>query len=360
MRSLIALLTMIGLLIGCGPQATKNAGGEPFSGSAADGTINGGGGAGLLCGNRLEMLDLYEARKAGLTLVDAPSTSDKAAELLSRLLAHHFWNIETMPERQQAEVIEKDLIKPVLKGHPFKNLETGKTEQVRYVDSLPLSNDYGHYQVPAGCRLEQIAYFSDKNTRLSIVQSAWDRLDWLSKMVLVAHEFMYMADRRDGFEELNPNLRSFTSEMSRKFVGRLISLDPALPAESDGVPLAPHKLYRCDNTEGKDATSTHFYAFDGGNGKLSLVFNSIYGRYGLYQSRADFQAVTLNDFLDKQTVLAEVAPLVFVGANGDSGFNVKLLRNKGDDAVFELDLSERRESGAVGKSQIIRCDEYQF
>jgi hypothetical protein len=331
---------------------------DPTGGSAVQtsGTINGGGGAGLLCGNQLEILDLYEARRAGLTPVSPPPQSEEeAVALVAEKIARHFWNVETKSESEQAAAIANDLVRPIFEARPFLNPETKKTEKVQFVDALPLSNDFGNYVIPSGCSLKQIAYFSDSKTTLSIVRTAWIQLDWLSRSLLVAHELLYLIDRRDGLEGLKPKATRSTSQLARKFVGQLFSSASPPPLSAD----VPQKgaLYRCSFSD-SDPQATYLYAFDTPHDDgLRLTLNAIRGKYGFYQMRADFKgtsAKVLTDIVDGE--ISQTVPLEFVGSGESSEFAIQLSKKKGSSAKIGLIFLGKNQSQEIGNFQEIRCE----
>ena len=214
----IAVFLIALAFVACGKSAVPNSGlNAPIatppaqSATTANGTINGGGGVGLRCGDKLEMLDVFEARAQGLTF-GTLSSQDEAVRLVSMRIADHYWNPETIPQAKHRSLIASTLVTQIFEGRSFRNAVTNRDENVTYVGSLPLSNDFGKYKIPTGCALEQIAFFSDEQTQLSIVKAAWNKLDWLSKSVLVAHELVYMMDRREGLNGLLPGGEVVTSE----------------------------------------------------------------------------------------------------------------------------------------------------
>lgn len=166
------------LAAGCGPAGAPDSGPSSINSTPEAGTkspmgvINGGGGVGVRCGSNLEMLDLYEARRSGLTPLPLPTSQNAAATMLAGAIAKHFWNIETILPIEFEKELLKNIILPIFEGRAFLNYETEKMENVKFVDALPLSNDFGKYKLPTGCQLEQIAFFSDAKTELSIVRSA--------------------------------------------------------------------------------------------------------------------------------------------------------------------------------------------
>ena len=289
----IAVFLIALAFVACGKSAVPNSGplAPPATPPAqttttANGTINGGGGVGLRCGDKLEMLDVFEAREAGLTF-GTLTNQDEAVRLVSMRIADHYWNPETIPQAKHRALIASTLVAQIFEGRSFRNAASNRDENVTYVDSLPLSNDFGNYKIPSGCSLEQIAFFSDEKTQLSIVKAAWNKLDWLSKSVLVAHELVYMIDRREGLNGLLPGGAIATSESTRRFVGLLLS-SVKIPSKSEGLPTGK-QIQRCSSNGDDEKTATYFYAFkQPKTGFMSLVFKTVLGRTSFYQLRADF------------------------------------------------------------------------
>lgn len=320
---------------------------------SAQGTINGGGGAGLRCGGKLEVLDLYEARKAGLQLVAVPQTNAEAVSLVAVRIANHFWNPETVPLPKLVQGLADDIVAPIMEGRAFKNHATGKEEEVQFVENLQLSNDYGNFVVPSGCHLEQIAYFSDEQTKLLIVKTAWEQLDFLSKSILIAHELFYMVNRREGIETLLGE-KAHTSEFTRRFVGRLFAA-PAesipLPSKSDSLP-ADGRLQRCATTDLNsvvDKHPTYFYAYqDVDENKTTFVFKTVLEHSSPYQLRADFE---------KQNLESSLVALGATADEADTKITVRVVRNEdarsGTLELFTFDQSGKR---SLGPKQNFTCE----
>ena len=368
MKRFLLAPILASFVVACAPRGMTNSGlgvSVPAPGGLsgetppAEGTINGGGGVGLRCGDALEMLDLYEARQAGIAVVAVPASEADAVALVSSRIARHFWNVETIPAEDHQRLIAREIVEPIFEGRAFLNAETKKTEAVEFVNTLPFSEDYGAYRLPPGCSLEQVAFFSDARTRLSIVKSSWARLDWLSKSVLVAHEVLYMVDRRDGLRKLKAGAPAETSEETRRFVGRLFSARP-LTAKSDRMP-PRSSLRHCIPVSMDGKAATYFYAFDDpASGHLSLVFNSVRGFMDLYQTRVDFKQAVLGDLDAPEGTIAETSALDLVGSGRASGFAVRLTKAKaakpGGSLTFELlDVDPAGRTEAIGSPQLIQC-----
>ncbi|RYZ71329.1 MAG: hypothetical protein EOP05_12175 [Proteobacteria bacterium] len=341
----LSLILISFILAGCGRESVPNSGPLPTPSTTAGegigtarGTINGGGGVGVRCGNSLEMLDLYEARKSGLTFSSAQASKEAAALMVSDRMSKHFWNVDTVEPEEHAQKLRELLILPIFEGRAFYNAVTKKSEDVNFVESLPLSNDYGNYELPKGCALEQIAFYSDSNTKLSIVRSAWNELDWMSKSVLAVHELIYMIHRRSGLDNLIPESLPKNSESVRKFTGKLLSLE-SLPTRSSGFSKS-QPLYTCDGAmkNNPKENSTIAYAFDSeATGALTLVFNSIHDMDSFYQLRASFKSAKLSDLTDSTRPLTlERAELETTGSGEPTNFSVTLEKSVNGKPLFQL------------------------
>ena len=312
------------------------------SATTANGTINGGGGVGIRCGDKLEMLDVFEARADGLTFA-ALANQEQAVRLVSIRIADHYWNPETIPQAKHRALVASTLVTQIFEGRSFRNAATDRDENVSYVDSLPLSNDFGKYKIPKGCSLEQIAYFSDEKTQLSIVKTAWNQLDWLSKWILVAHELVYMMDRREGLGGLLPGGNIRTSESTRRFVGLLLS-NVKIPSKSDGLP-ADKLIQRCSSNGDDQKTATYFYVFkQPKTGFMSLVFKTVLGKTSFYQLRADFP---------DRRAFAEIKAL---GSDQKTFIEAKLENQNSKEKKLTFVYRHGSAREQIGESQSVTCD----
>lgn len=297
------------------------------------------------------MLDLFEARKAGLNLIDSPRSEDEAIRLVLKRMADHFWNVDTIPKTQFNSGLAELIIRPIFRGQAFFNAQTKRKERVRFVSQLPLSNDFGKYVLPSDCSLEQIEYFSDDITQLSIVRSSWESLDWLSKSVLVTHELLYMFHRREGLEKLRTDSLRNTSESSRKFVGRFFSI-PALAPKFPGIPSGTKTITACGGVEDNESNLTYFYVLPNEHsGQLSLFFNVIFGASSFYQLKATFDDLSLTQLTDSSVKAFSVSTeLVSEGSGERTGFFVSVSRRRSAPPVIELSYLSDNDSRS-SKSQ---------
>lgn len=363
----ISLIIVTFVLASCGRGTVPNTGPVPTESTTvaggvgtARGTINGGGGVGVRCGNTLEMLDLFEARQAGLAMAPAPASKGEAALMVSERMSKHFWNIETVEPAEHAQKLRELLIIPIFEGRAFYNAATKKNEAVNFVEDLPLSNDYGNYQLPNGCALEQIAFYSDSNTELSIVRSAWNELDWMSKSVLVVHELVYMVHRRTGLDNLIPEGLPKNSESVRKFTGKILST-ASIPTRSSGFS-KDQPVFTCDgnNRNRPEENSTNAYAFDSAeSGALTLVFNSIHDTDSLYQLRASFKSAKLADLTEPTRAMKlQGVELEATGSGEPTGFSVSLEKAIGGKPVFKVYHLANGTSVQVKDAQSLDCGKF--
>lgn len=149
----------------------------------------GNGGDVVICGNKIELLDIYEARTSGYGMKSPAGTNYQ--EMLKSLLQNNLHVIN--PKRT-----EKYL----------KFLETFEKES-QFLAGIQLSDvdDAGMVAIPQGCSLQQIAIqLSDDERpagkkRYTVSLDLWNKLDEYNKMSLVLHEIIY----REAIEHKSSN-----------------------------------------------------------------------------------------------------------------------------------------------------------
>lgn len=322
------------------------------------GGSDGGGGVGVRCldstgkTTSFELLDLYEARQRHLTISHSPNNAKEATDLVTDLIFPHFWNPDTIPVSE----IKKNTYEPFLnifKGTPSKAPNSIQTN-VEFGADLPLSSDIGHYNIPAQCRLEQIAYFSDIQNTLHISQSHWNELNWLNRSALLAHELVYMLERQDGLENFGKGGGKMTSELSRFFVGSLFSTNP-IPPKSTTIPL--NRYFVCGDSPRNHNHVTYFYAFDE-NKSLSAVFNVIQGWGSVYQLKAHFSGADVEELTDtEQGEFNETVPLTFAGQANASSFEIQIKKVKGENPHFQAFQILNSRRVPVFQEQTLACNE---
>lgn len=222
-----------------------------------DGTINGGGGKGVLCTKggttTLQALDLYEADVLyNLKSTYNPANQDEAFDLIANLLAKHYWNPSSIPVSEIAKHFKDDLLKNF-------------ADKIRFISAgkkLNLINDSFEPIIEQGCEMVQVATYYDESILL-IDKSLWDQMDWLNKTALLTHELVYFKARSEG---------ATNSMASRKLVGQLFSSQGARPM-ADGIPSDKTKFASCyiyDTV--KKFTVGYFYIYDS-----TVTFNTNQG-----------------------------------------------------------------------------------
>lgn len=145
----------------------------------AGGDRVGNGGDVIVCGKKVELLDIYEARLDGL-VVKAPAGKEYK-EMLQNLIAKKVFPLQ----ERRANLYMSYL----------KNFEA----ETAFYPNIELSDvdDAGMVVIPRGCKLKQIAIqLSDSERppgrkRYTISLDLWNQMDELNKMSLVLHELVY-------------------------------------------------------------------------------------------------------------------------------------------------------------------------
>lgn len=328
----------------------------------AGGGMEGGGGVGVRCGTKLELLDLHEARLSNLKLVEMPEDDEETINLVSKKMASHFqWFTWENPETWW-ELYQGGLVHPMYIGgeflYSFTDLITGEERivmaPVEYVSSLPLSPDIGSYKIQPGCQLEQIAYMTEgNNPKLEIVKSRWLQLDRLSRAALVAHETLYHFDRQSSLRSLLRLPDDRTSEWAREFVGRMFSTQPPPPIMT-GVPDDTPLIY-CMAEVNEDEPYTTFVVRETTSG-FRAVFEELNGADDLYQIFADFSGLSFSKFSE---LSAEGNLTSTVSLNGNAApTHLKLeLKKEINKEEFELKLFKNigGKTAQIGNTRNVSC-----
>lgn len=223
------------------PAAEGTKGGEDQG--IVQGTINGGGGKGILCSRNgqetLEILDLHEAEDYGLKRLPNPATEEEAYDLAVEKLAVHLWNPSTIALPKFKKLLKKEMQKKLLGNFHF--LKKGK--------KLRNINDANEVTAKEGCKPVQVAVYYE--SYLLIDKRLWAMLDNLNKAALWIHELVYSVERQYGRTD---------SGSTRILVGQMFSTKGARP-KTDGVPADPAKHLTCRVLE--DGTDVgYFYAHE--------------------------------------------------------------------------------------------------
>lgn len=296
------------------------------------GGMEGGGGVGVRCGDKLEMLEVHESHLMRLELVATPNSEKEAINISSKIVGEQSWLPLFQSKEELVEFLKDAVIRPMFTGQPFLMSDIdgqATTGSIEYVTDLPFSNDVGNYRINPGCKLEQIAYFSDGDKSLKIVKSSWDKLDWLSRMVLIGHEAIYSGDRdMKNLRDLKLEQKPKTSEWTRYFISKLFSLQGLL-ANSEGLPESNYQ--ECTGIQNDNGdTYTHFYIYKTESGSTA-IFDFIAGRSESYQIKSNFKDLDLG-----QQTFTSRAEIIYSGAGVPSEFEIEITKSNGADTVLKL------------------------
>lgn len=199
---LLAILPLL-LFTACGKNtASQN---TQQSGFSDAGGVDGGGGKGVMCGNTLTTLDLYEARKNGLTPQALNGDLDLHLQTYGLELAKHF-------AASMAEFSSPTLGAEV--SQLLKNEILNKIKDIPEGQKLAVTRDATLPTLPAGCSDVQIAVYSKDGT-IYRDPKLWAMLPPVEQAALVLHEFVYYRARTYG--------KAANSDESRKVIGLILS-----------------------------------------------------------------------------------------------------------------------------------------
>lgn len=161
----------------------------------------GNGGDVVICGKKIELLDIYEARVSGYEIKKPAGKTYQ--EMIKSLLQT---NLQPIQPKRTAKYL--------------KFLETFESE-AQFLPGIKLSDvdDAGMVAIPTGCDLKQIAIqLSDDERpagkkRYTVSLDLWNKLDEFNKMSLVLHEIIY----REAIEHKSSN-----SMVVRASVGEIL------------------------------------------------------------------------------------------------------------------------------------------
>lgn len=325
--------------------------------AARVGGVDGGGGVGVRCPGSnqnpasFELLDLQEARLRGTQILHDPHSEDEAIDLIATLFTDLSWNPDTIP-KPESKALTVKFLAPFFNGGKWTDPSDAKEYQVRFVSSLPLSNDIGNYRTYPGCQLEQVAYFDDSTSTLSIA-SNWSELDWLDRAALVSHELAYWGARKDGMEYFGQNI-VMTSEKARRFVGDLFSTNGLTP-HADSIPQS--RFIVCASEDNGD---TYGYGFNDANGNLVMIFNVIHDHSSFYQMKASFAGININTLLNRSNGKgAAPTTLQFTDEYDAPEFILKITKTRGSYAAFDLMQQQSGQEVPIAPRQRLRCNNFQ-
>ncbi len=335
-----------------------------LSSACLAGTRDGGGGVGVRCPGAngrtsFELLDISEARLNGLEFQYNPQSNDEISSLAAKLISNHFWNPWTTSMPDYYSKLKLDLFDRVLNRQGFMDPLKNKFISITFVDSLPLSNDFGEYRTLPGCNLEQIAYFDDAMSTIYFAEPRWKELDGLNRTALILHEIAYSEFRTDGLERAgDPTHASTTSENSRRFVSLLLSTN-GLMSKTFGVPTSGYA--DCWNTNSIDSKAplkdlTSFFIYNSSLSQVTMVMAMNNGFASDYSVRAILSGVQIQDFLDVKKTFHIKTSIELTGEKDAPKFNLEITKPLNESPVLLITSLFRHIELPIGDSQRIRCN----
>lgn len=175
------------------------------------GGVDGGGGIGVQCGDKVSTLDLYEARNKGFHLQAGSSSLDQNLKTFGMKLSLHFargpsgFPYPSPPDSPAfGEIMMTELKKDIVSK--FQDIPAGTKLDHVYDATLPV--------LPASCQFVQIAFYDDVANKIYRDSEYWSKMDSLEQAALILHEFIYRRARRNG---------AMNSDETRKLIGRFFS-----------------------------------------------------------------------------------------------------------------------------------------
>jgi len=168
---------------------------------AAGGDRIGNGGDVVICGDKVELLDIYEAKRSGFNFINLKSTGHN--EMLTEVL-----NNRLAP------------LQPTKASRYTKNFQDLPNE-AQMLSGIHLNDidDAGLVAIPKNCTLEQIVVqlkeedIPEGGKRYTFNSDLWEKLDEFNKTALLLHEIIY----REAIEK-----DSASSMVVRAMVGQLL------------------------------------------------------------------------------------------------------------------------------------------
>lgn len=248
----------------------------PLSANAGEGGFVGGGGKGVVCDGKVQVLEIYEAELRGQKLLPAKPDLDGNLEAIGLGLTEMMrTNRYKFGPGQMVEYIHSQF--------------AGRTVYIEPEKSLPVTNDATLPPMKAGCRVVQIALWS-KDNWIYFDKNLWNQLDPLNQAVIMAHEIVYAIARNKGVTN---------SDESRELI-RIVLTDPNPPGQVTPV-LARPKFGACFGDGGTSSETTHFYVIDeekDGESGLGFYFLTLKGQGRFLRTYGFLPGAKLSRFLE--------------------------------------------------------------
>ena len=161
----------------------------------------GNGGKGVLCGNNLRVLDIYESEEIYKYQSQLKySTLDENLSYYGLLVGQY---LSERPIPENTEIL------PWLKKEIIDRIQ-----DIPAGTSLELTEDATIPKLPSECKVVQIATYLDSEKIIKRDRLLWEMLDVKNQVALILHEEIYKMAR---------DIRSTNSDNSRIFIAKLLS-----------------------------------------------------------------------------------------------------------------------------------------
>lgn|GEM_PF-3063097 len=312
-----------------------------------------GGGKGVLCKNggheSVQLLDIFEAQTLyGLEFAAAPSSEKEGLDLFVKLLAPY----RNRPDRPLSE-------QRLVMKNKFNQL---LHQQLRFISQekvlAPTQDSYEAVQLQE-CQVVQVADFYDESVLL-VDENLWDKMDWLNKTALIAHEYLYQQDRL---------INTATNSIAvRKTIGHMFSKS-GLSAIYAGVATST-KVLSCQTSTSAKAI-TEFFIFlatekiyDDQPPLIGAraVFGRLNGHLPFFNTSVFFNGITAQDLADMLQSSDKIRGVLTSSSQGDLkietypesklALRLKLTANQ---SLVAIQLSGIDSSGTIWNADQIQC-----
>lgn len=175
-----------------------------------EGVGSSGGGIGVLCGTKLQTLDLFEAQYLHhLTLENPKPDFDQNWIMIGRRFMDYFSIESSSSDEQMLTEVRQILLSKIREVAP---------------GTLTLSQDATLPEIPASCRFVQIALYDDTQDVIFMDPTLWALLPHQEQAALISHESLYKTARQ---------YKTRTSDETRRVIGLLFSTTPLPPLFDD-------------------------------------------------------------------------------------------------------------------------------
>lgn len=244
----------------------------------AMGTKDGGGGKGVLCGNKVETLDLWEARHKGIRIASsAGSLEDNIIKFGTSMMVTG--SCSSAEYRFKKDGGGKWL----LKEYNEKRFFSGVSD-IPYGETLPATADATittqqlNEMASEGCSLVQVIIKSEVDYTMKRDLNLWNKMDLVNQVAMMIHEYLY-----------DKNIYNLTSDQVRLRIGFVFSDVDLLPSKFCG-----EKTLICGN--GSDLY-TAINMFKDGKAGVAFYFDKINGIDLYSETEAFYPGINLTDLM---------------------------------------------------------------